>query len=961
MEGENMLRRSGLCTSLMLGVSITALSGLAAPVVAQTPAPAPVVPPSPVVTQTAAGTEPEVREMLVTGSRVVRNGFAAPTPVTVVSREQLVVASPGNIADALNQLPVFGNSLRPSTTGSSFTGAQGNGGNYLNLRGLGPNRTLVLLDGRRMPSNSSGWIDTNAFPNLLVASVDVVTGGASASYGSDAVSGVVNFILDNKFTGVKLNGQGGMSSRGDGGSYRFGAAYGGKFADDRLRILASVDHSYNAGVFLDYKGRSWAEEGWGIIPNGSPLPVGGPSQVFARDISLSNANDGTLLTGTGGLRDISFRPDGTPYTITPGVLRSTAVMSGGEGGRPRTNLETGLRMTNLFGRATFEIADGVELFAQGIYSDVESFYQTSGGSLLFGTVFNDNAFLPQSVKDTMAAQRAASVPFGRFLNDIGTSAISEHSKTLSVTAGFNAKLSSTWNLSGYGAIGRIDLLRTQDPTNPILENFYRAVDAVRAPNGSIVCRSTLTQPSDGCVPFNLFGNGRRSQEAVDYITGSVVNQQNNEQDVAALDIRGDLFELPAGPLAIASGIEYRRESIVQVTDPISRSTISNANIRGMPAAFVGRVGGFFVNNPQNLEGEFDVKEGYVEVAVPVFREAPFAYSLDLNGAIRYADYSTVGGATTWKVGLTYAPIQSLRFRGALSRDIRAPNLAELFTSQQIFIGVQVRDPFRSNSLVAVTRISTGNTNLDAETADNLTAGVVFTPEFAPGLSLSVDYYDVKIKGAIVPATAQSIVDFCYAGDTAICGLITRDAAGIITQVATPTLNVSEFRTSGWDIEASYNFPLGRGRAGLRALANIVDQFTETNAGLTLNRAGELGPTNGVPDLRITASATYKLDDFGMFLQGRYIGSGKYNNSFTAALLSEADNSIEGVFYADMTLTYDFDLKMAKDTQLFFTVNNLFDRAPPIVPTGPTTFPRSTNGNFYDLIGRYFTMGVRATF
>jgi iron complex outermembrane receptor protein len=952
-----MARFSGLCASLLAGASAAAVGVLASPALAQT---APGTPPSPILTKAAADAETETREILVTGSRVVRNGFAAPTPVTVLSREQLVTAAPGQIADALNQLPVLANSLRPSTTGSSFTGAQGNGGNYLNLRGLGPNRTLVLLDGRRMPSNANGWIDTNQFPNALVASVDIVTGGASAGYGSDAVSGVVNYILDSKFTGVKLNGQGGISSRGDGGSYRFGAAYGGSFADGRLRILASVDHSHNNGIFLNYKGRKWAEDGWGIIPNGSPLPAGGPSQVFARDISLSNANEGTLLTGTGTLRDISFRPDGTPFTIQPGVLRSTAVMSGGEGGRPRTNLETGLRMTNLFGRATFEVADGVELFAQGIYSDVEPFYQTSGGSLLFGTVFSDNAFLPQSIRTEMAARNVTSVPFGRFLNDIGTSAISEHSKTLSVTAGFNADLSSTWKLSGYGAIGRIDLLRTQDPTNPILENFYRAVDAVAGPNGSIVCRSTLTQPNDGCVPFNLFGNGRRSEAAVDYITGAVSNQQNNEQDVLGLDLRGDLFELPAGPLSIAAGFEYRRESIVQVTDPISRSRISNANIRGMPPAFVGRVGGFFVNNPQNLSGEFNVKEFYSEVAVPVFRDRSFAHSLDLNAAIRYADYSTVGGATTWKLGLTYAPIRSLRFRTALSRDIRAPNLSELFTSQQIFIGVQVRDPFTNNSLVAVTRISTGNVNLDAEKADNLTAGVVFTPSFAPGLSLSVDYYDVKIKGAIIPATPQSIVDFCFQGDAALCRLITREA-GIITQVATPTLNVAEFRASGWDLEASYNFPLAGGRAGLRALATIVDQFTETNAGLTLNRAGELGPTNGVPDLRITANATYKLDNFGAFLQGRFIGPGKYNNSFTPALLSEQDNSIEGVFYADLSLTYDLDLKFAKNTQLFLTVNNLFDRDPPIVPTGPTTFPRSTNGNFYDLIGRYFTMGVRATF
>lgn len=954
-----MLRISGFCTSLMVGVSVSALGAFISPASAQTTSGGAVAAPTaPGTPAPEAKKEGASQEVIVTGSRVVRDGFAAPTPITVLSIEQMSAAAPGNLADALNQLPVFSNSLRPSTAGSSFTGAQGTGGNYLNLRSLGPNRTLVLLDGRRMPSNSVGAIDTNQFPSALIARVDVVTGGASASYGSDAVSGVVNYVLDNQFTGVKLNAQGGISSRNDGESYRIGAAYGGKVLDDRLSLLVGVDYSRNEGIFTDYAGRKWAEEGWGIIPNPTP---GGPSQIFAPDISLSNAASGTLLTGAGGLRDVSFRPDGTPFIIRPGVLRSATVMSGGEGGRPRTNLETGLEVTNLFGRATFALNDKVDVYVQAIRAETESFYQTSTGSLLFGTVFNDNAYLPQSIKDEMARQRVTSVPFGRFLDDIGRSAITDTATTLNLTTGFEAQLSSTWNLSGYVAIGRIDQLRTQAPTNPILENFYRAVDAVRAPNGTIVCRSTLTQPNDGCVPFNLFGSGARSDAAVKYVTGSVVNEQDNEQEVAALDIRGDLFQLPAGPMRVAAGVEYRRESVEQVTDPISRSVISNANIRGMPAQFVGRVGGFFVNNPQNLAGEFDVREGYVEVAAPIFREAPLAHSLDFNGAVRYAEYSTKGGATSWKAGLTYAPIESLRLRTALSRDIRAPNLSELFTSRQIFIGVQVRDPFRNNSLVAVTRISTGNTELDPESADNFTAGVVFKPQFVPGLSFSVDRYDVKIDGAIIPATSQSIVDFCFRGDAASCALLTRDAAGVLIQTTTPTLNVSSFRATGWDLEASYNFDLLGGQVGLRGLVNIVDEFSETNAGVTLDRAGELGPTNGAPDLRITASATYKRDSLGFFLQTRYIGEGKYNNSFGPALLSEEDNSIESVAYVDFTTTYDLKLKGVDKLQMFLTVNNVLDRDPPVVPTGPTTFPRSTNGNFYDLVGRYFTAGVRAKF
>jgi outer membrane receptor protein involved in Fe transport len=899
-----------------------------------------------------AGAENRV---IVTGSRVPTDGSAQPTPVTVVSIEQLQTSAPTTVADALNQLPVFQNSLRPSTTGSSATGQAGNGGNYLNLRSLGPNRTLTLLDGRRVPMNASGWTDVNLFPQLLVQRVDVVNGGASAAYGSDAVSGVVNFILDGGFEGVKLTAQQSTSAYEDANSYRIGAAWGGRLMDDRLRLLASAEKYKNDGVFLDYAGRGWAEQGWGIIPN----PGGNPSQIFAPDVATSNAAPGALINGPAAFANITFTPDGTPIPFRAGALRSASVMSGGDGGRARTNLETGVETATFFGRATFDVTDALEVYLQAAVSRVETRFQTSGGSLLFGTIFSGNAYLPASIQAQMTAGNVASLSFGRLNTDFGGARPYNRTDTTSITAGFEQELGGAWSLSGYAAIGRADQLRTQDDTNVIIENFYRAIDAVRAPNGQIVCRSTLTVPTDGCVPLNIFGSGSPSRAAVDYVTGAATAEQDVEQDVAALDIRGQLPGLAAGPLGVAAGVEYRREYTVQTVDPISLSIIRNTNIRGMPAGFINRPGGFWVTNPQPLEGEFDVTEGYVEVAAPIFSEAPLAHALDVNAAVRHADYSTAGGATTWKLGFVWAPIEDVRFRVSRSRDIRAPNLAELFTSSQQTIGTQVRDPQQNGLLVAVTRQTRGNRDLVPETAENLTAGVVFQPRFLPGFTASVDFYDIEISDAIIAPTAQNIVDGCARGDQALCALVIRDA-GVILTVVTPTLNVAEFSAQGYDFEASYSTTLLGGDLSLRALATYVAEFAETASGATLDRAGELGPTNGVPEWRGTLGATWRRGPFQVNLQERYIGSGLYNKTFGPAQLSTADNEIEEVFYTDATVTFDVPTGLDR-SQLFLTVNNLFNQDPPIVPTGAVTFPRASNGYIYDLIGRYYTAGIRLTF
>jgi outer membrane receptor protein involved in Fe transport len=900
----------------------------------------------------------DTAEIIVSGSRIVRDGSSAPTPVTVISQDQLTSAAPSSLADGLNQLPVFQNSLRPGSTGSTATGARGNGGNYLNLRSLGPARTLVLLDGRRVVSSTAGGsTDVNLFPQMLVSRVDVVTGGASAAYGSDAVAGVVNFVLDDRFQGLKIEGQRGISSRGDGGSYQIGAAYAGSFADDRLHILASIERSETDGINLNYSGRDWAEQGWGIIPN----PSGSPAQVFAPDVALSNGASGGLITNSvfAGNR---FLADGSLVPFNNGAFRSASAMSGGDGGRARTNLSTGLKSTSLFSRATFDITPRLSIFGEVAASDVKVDYLTSysnqTGSNAY-TIFADNAFLPDAVKTRMANEDIASFTMGRFNDDWAPLTVDAKNKTLMLTAGFKGRWFADWEFKGYYTHSSVDSFTTQH-NNPIMMNVYRAADAVAGPNGTVVCRSTLANPGDGCVPIDLFGFGSPSPEALAYVTGDTWSDLDLKQDIFSFETHGDLLSLPAGAIRLAIGLEHRREAAKQVVDPISTTTITASGIRGLPTSLVGQAGGFWLTNPKPIDGKFDVTEGFAEIDAPLLSGKPLAESLTLNAAIRYADYSTAGGATTWKAGAVYSPVDGLRFRVTRSRDIRAPNIAELFTSSLMALRQNVRDPQRNGAATAVTRITVGNMALSPEKADTLTAGVVVQPRILPGLTASIDWYRIKIDRAITTPNIQDVVDGCYTGGaTALCDFVVRDNAGVITQVTTPTLNLAQFKASGVDAEISYRTDFVGGELTLRGLASWVDEFETVNGSLQVDRTGVVGLDTGVPKWRGLVSANWRKGPFRLFVSERWIDGGVYDNTLTAAALSPEDNSISDRFYTDMTVSVDFGKK--EEGTAFLTVNNLFDKDPPIAPSGSVTTPRATNGYLYDMIGRYFTAGVKLRF
>ncbi len=926
----------------------------------------------------ASATEPRDadrgEEIVISGSRAIVDGTNAPTPVAVVSNDQLKTASPGSLIDGLNQLPVFASSVRPNSTGSSGSGQGGNGGNYLNLRALLPSRTLVLLDGRRTVASSiqMNATDVTLFPQMLVSRVDVVTGGASAAYGSDAVAGVVNFIIESKFKGLKVEAQNGISTYGDGHSYRVGAAGGIEFAGGRGNIIASFEHAVTEGID-DANAREWSATGFGIIP--STIAQSGTTQIFAPDVRLNLATyGGTIQTcaPTGVACPIAnqfFNRDGTLSPFIPGQYVSSSVASGGSGAPVRTNLTTSNRTNTAYLRGQYEFSDALTLFAEGIYGDVNTEYLGAPSNVTSGTttgitIFRDNAFLPEAVRTAMVANGITSFRMGRANKEIAPNRNRTNTKTWRGVVGIEGKLGEKWNYSLALERSRAHY-QLFGQNNLIIENFYNGADAVIDPaTNRAVCRSTLLGLAQGagCVPINLFGEDSASAAAIAYAAGTAKADLYLNQTNVMLDFRGSPFDTWAGAVSIAFGAEYRKETARQDVDPISGKVKSSTGIRGFPTSANGQPGGFALSNPQPIQGEITIKEGYAEVAVPLAREVPFLHSLDLNAAVRYADYSNVGGVTTWKAGLSWEPIDGIRLRGTRSRDIRAAGIAELFTASQQTAGLSARDTTLPGApaIAPITRQTRGNPSLQPEEADTITGGVVLTP--LPGVNLSVDYYSIKIKGAITQSTLQQVVDGCAAGNADRCALITRAGpGGAISSIVTPYLNLAQVKTSGIDIEAGYRTRLGNGNLSLRGIANHTFELETTNDGISVDRAGDMGLRDAVAKWTVTGSVTYASEGgTTLFVQGRYISGGKYDSTLGPTALPVAQNRVPAMFYTDLTVKRRIG-PPSSGVELFVTVNNLFDRDPPLAPQGAVTIPRQTNPYFYDMVGRYFTVGARARF
>jgi outer membrane receptor protein involved in Fe transport len=899
-----------------------------------------------------AATEQTEETIVITGTRTT-SGFTTPTPVTVQTAEQLTTSAPGTLADGLNQLPQFRGSDVPQAGGVSANGAAG--ANLLNLRNLGANRNLILLDGRRIvPGTESGATDINTLPQSLVQRVEVVTGGASAAYGSDAVAGVVNFILDTHFTGLKAGLQGGVSTYGDSEHVKGYLTGGTSFASGRGHVVGSVEYYKNSGIGPYDTNRDWNKRGSGLLPNSDPAL--GPARIIVADgATVSAATFGGLIT-SGPLAGTQFLPGGDPAPFEFGTLRSSSFMLGGDGIRNDRNISAGTERTTLYGRADYDLTDSLNLFAEFNYgkstSNWDQYYNYSY-STASATIFADNAFLTDAARQAMVDAGVSSFKLGRIHSEMMIKA--ENKKELwRGVVGFRAT-PGAWTIDGYYTHGENNIrISNFDVLNN--NRYYAAIDAVVDGSGNIVCRSTLMGFDPDCVPFNPFGAGSPSAAAIDYVTGDEWRNLKLVQDAAALTLSRDLFALWASPLSIAAGVEYRRESADQTVSPNTQEIVDFSHIRGGPAGLDKKKGPFIVGNPNPLAGSFHIKEAFAELGAPIVEHRPGFESLELNAAIRAADYSTSGWVVTWKLGASYMPTSDIRFRATRSRDIRGPNVSELFTGGSQGIGT-ARHPL-TGATVDVTTLTRGNPELKPEKADTLTAGVVLTPRFFPGFRASADYYAIDIKGAISSLGRQETFDECFLRNNPIACNNIELVAGTNYRVDLPFLNLDLLRLRGLDLETEYRTRLLGGDVRFSALANYQWKFERTPpSGEAINRAGEVGLSEN-PKWKANLTATYDRGPFQLFIKERYIGPGKYDVTFVEGV-DINDNTIPSVWYTDVSVKYRF--AALNGGEIYATVNNLFNKTPPLAPQVSGTHLSWSNYSLYDAIGRYFTAGVRIKF
>lgn len=909
-------------------------------------------------------------DIVITGSRLAR-GFTAPTPVTVVSAAQLSATAPNNIAEAISNLPAFANSANANrTTGGSPAGTAGQ--SILNLRSLGTQRNLILIDGQRViASNAAGGVDINRLPQSLVRNVEVVTGGASAAYGSDAVSGVVNFILDTRYTGVKAQVQHGVSTYGDTPSTLVSATYGGSFADDRLHLVVNGEYFHQDAVdWLTRGGRPWEQTPGGLVAN--PVTGGRPARLILPNVQIANGANGGLITNT-ILRGTQFAADGTPFRHDYGDIANASFQSGGNGDYPRQPLNPRQDRANLFAHAEYDLSPHAVIGAEAIYG-ISRNKIIQYPNYMFGqyayTIFSGNPYIPASIQQTMTSNRLASFTLGKNMSNTDFETEKSRQELQRYHLMLKGDFGSSYHYELHGLHSRSE--QYENVYNmPNLRNAYAAADAVRNPQtGQIVCRSQFynaagvfvpggTGLDAGCVPTNLFGggiglaSGPITQAAQDFIYGASIKRLVLKQDIIDASLRGELpggLALQGGPIAFALGATYRKESGDQTSDAVSQARVDCTGVRGCPASLIGRQGGYLTFDPQPFRGSFSVKEGFVEVGVPIFKDLPFANSLEVNASGRVADYSLSGTVWSWKAGATYRPIRDLLLRVTRSRDTRAPNLLELFNPSAITSGTIVYQ----GASVPQTTYTEGNRNLRPEKADTLTGGVVISPSVLRGFNLSVDAYRIKIASAIDLLGTGGVVNQCALGVQSACGLITVQTGGGIV-ISNPYLNLSNIETRGIDIDASYATRVGEGQLTVRALANYVDRYRSQFPNSPI--VDGLSATAGRVPWRANFLGTFTQGGFSATVSERFVSAGKYDATYVEGI-DINDNSTPSRFYTDLTL----EQKIPGDANftVYVQATNLFNRRPPLVPI-QTTLQQYTYAALYDVIGRYMTAGVRVKF
>ena len=944
--------------------------------------------------------------IVVTGSRIARPELDVANPIVAVTAEAIEKTGEVNITDVLIRNPALTASRGSSLSGGADAGFGETGGNFLDLRNLGENRTLVLVNGRRHVAGipNSAAVDINSIPQDLIEKIDVLTGGASAIYGADGVSGVVNFVMKRNFEGLTARAQAGISSRGDAGT-KFISVVGGKnFADNSGNI--ALAYEYNKSDRVSSFDRAFSGDparNFALFRNLADFPD--DPNVFDRirynNLTWADSSpDGAIDLDLDGIPD--FTGSGLPYDRGI-VLRSAGGRAIGGSNTPTAgyfgDLQPSTERHSANALANFEVSPALRLFAEGKYVRASAFSVGQPSFDFFTFIADDNAFLVDRFG-------AGAAPDGALLTrdnyDLGSRGERNRRETYRGVIGADGAISSNARYELSYVYGQTKARNTQT-SNLIADRYFAALDAVRDPvSGQIVCRSTLNGTADIdpnnfgqqastftpgagsiCRPLNFFGNGVASQAALDFVLADNTNRSKVEQHVASGSVNGDfgaLFELPGGPVGFAFGAEYRKENSTDTPDQL----IQDGAFRDFAAVAPS-------------SGKFDVKEVFAELNVPILAEMPFAELLSASAAIRVSDYSTIGTTTTWKLDAIYAPIADVRFRGSYSQAVRAPNIGELFQPNSGTFGF-VTDPCDVTRLndgtstrtancatilaglgltpaqIATFSPSTdaqnttsrrglagGNPNLSEETATTWTAGVVVRPSFIPGLTATFDWYDITIKGAVNTPTATQLAELCVdqaTTDNRFCENIFRatgtgfvlgdgnDPQQRIGFVVNPE-NVANFKTSGADFSLRYGFTPGNfGKFALNLDGGYLHKISFVPS-IGAESDNDIREAYN-PRWRGALSADWTLDNFSVNYGVTYFS--KTRRFTTEQIAANPDLSDPRFFFFKERWEHDVRaaFKLDDGFEFYGGVNNLFDEKPSF---DQLSYPVSG-------IGRYLYVGAK---
>ncbi|MCE9686900.1 TonB-dependent receptor [Shewanella sp. AS16] len=924
----------------------------------------------------------EVERISVTGSRIIREGAIAPTPVTVISGEELLSTGVTNIGEALNQLPALGSTYSLANSGR-FIGTSGL--NLLDLRNMGTARTLVLVNGKRHVSSSAGTssVDVNTIPSVWIDKVEVITGGASAIYGADAVTGVVNFILKKDINGLEVSATKGWAGDSPHSKDRFSLSYGTDFNEGKGNIALAVE--YSAQDQLKAFDRDQTSTSFSSLKN-----TNRPKDADGNYIDSNDPNDpDKIYTANAGHYSISnagtfnldgwktFNPDGSLRDVYRGTNIDGIYCSDCD----FTNLNQFVELQPEFKRYNFnlktnyQINDDMNAYFEAKYVNSQS---TDEGqpAFFFGnpdnTVKIDNAFINPELVALMQAHKDKdgnpapldSINIRRFMTDLGVRIEDDTRETQRYVLGLEGLMGEDWNYDVYAVYGQTDLERV-NKNNLVKANYRHALDSVRV-DGVAVCRDEEARKA-GCVPVDIFGFGRPSQEAIDYINTISTGTSVIKQTVLGGSLTNSaLFELPAGMVGVSTGIEYRKEQS-EVFEP------DNAE-------------GTFFNVLGEDKGDFDVKEVFAEINLPLLADLPMIRQLDLDLAVRFADYSTIGNATTWKAGLSWEVNDELRVRSTYAEAIRAPNISELYgaASQDFF---SVKDSCRTKYLDELAHpevrkdncaslgvpadfnsdydskklegVSGGNRDLKAEESTSYTVGVIYQPSFIEGLSISTDYWNISIEDSISSVAAQDIIDRCVDSSTGIdneyCRLITRDPASHeITSIKQFSLNIAALEAAGIDLDIGYNFEGFGGDFKTNLIATRLLKRKDFSFQDEPDTFEENAGTAGYAKWQANWTLNYSIDNWSANWRTRFIeGVNLYTSRELERNANPSSNLAYGdYFISDVAVAYDFDSGIS----LKFGIDNLFDRDLPYGAKGT-----NVESAGYDNIGRFFHTTVSFKF